>query len=58
MAGNGIDLVRTWGFLNGAQDPYAVGVALQPSVRWRLPCLPGTVGQAWVCKHSMLDCVD
>ena len=33
MAGNGVDLIRTWGFLNGAQDPYAVGVALQPSVR-------------------------
>ena len=32
MASKGIDLIRTWGFLNGAQDPYAVGVALQPSV--------------------------
>jgi mannan endo-1,4-beta-mannosidase len=39
MAGKGIDLIRTWGFLNGAQDPYAVGVALQPSVGAALaPC--------------------
>ena len=32
MAGYGIDLIRTWGFLNGAQDALAKGVALQPSV--------------------------
>ena len=32
MAEYGIDLIRTWGFLNGAQDALAKGVALQPSV--------------------------
>ena len=33
MASKGIDLVRTWGFLNGQHDTIDPGVALQPSVR-------------------------
>ncbi|EIE21346.1 glycoside hydrolase [Coccomyxa subellipsoidea C-169] len=32
MAGNGIDLIRTWGFLNGQDDPYTAGVSIQPSI--------------------------
>ncbi len=45
MAGNGVDLIRTWGFLNGAQDPYAVGVALQPSVRCPWHARPGLMSR-------------
>ena len=34
MSGHGIDLVRTWGFLNGADDPALDkgALAIQPSV--------------------------
>ncbi|CAL8463202.1 g2736 [Coccomyxa elongata] len=32
MAGNGIDLVRTWGFLNGVNDPSYAAVSIQPSI--------------------------
>lgn len=32
MSENGIDLIRTWGFLNGQDDPYTAGVSIQPSV--------------------------
>ncbi|BDA44582.1 probable mannan endo-1,4-beta-mannosidase 1 at N-terminal half [Coccomyxa sp. Obi] len=32
MAGNGIDLIRTWGFLNGVGDPSYAAVSIQPSV--------------------------
>ncbi len=32
MAGNGIDLIRTWGFLNGVNDPSYAAVSIQPSV--------------------------
>ena len=38
MSGNGIDLIRTWGFLNGVDDPYNAGVSIQPSVDH--PCTP------------------
>ncbi|CAL8463194.1 g2728 [Coccomyxa elongata] len=32
MAGQGIDLIRTWGFLNGVDDPVYAAVSMQPSV--------------------------
>lgn len=37
MAGNGIDLIRTWGFLNGVEDPSYAAVSIQPSV---IPAVP------------------
>lgn len=34
MAGNGIQLVRTWAFLNGKEDPRTLNgtIAIQPEV--------------------------
>ncbi len=52
MAGNGIDLIRTWGFLNGVDDPIYAAVSMQPSVTLQSPSIPASLVQQ--CR-SMLN---
>jgi len=40
MSSNGIELIRTWAFLNGQQDPYTANgsQAIQPQVHLTMTC--------------------